>query len=115
MTQYNKLKTDFDKPDFAYILFTTTGENKRSAFLPDYYLYKEDEFPKAYYQLKAEHASGVTYTHLCDVVCNQDGYRVRKCYEGTPDDVIFVDEKTPLLHCKWYTKVGQWLNPRFDI
>ena len=64
MQQYTKLKSDNDKPNFAYILLTNVNAKGYKGFTPDYYLYKVSEFEQAYEQLQKEIAKGVLYATL---------------------------------------------------
>lgn len=104
--QYSKLKSDYQKPNFDYVILTRENLNKYEQFTHDYFLCKKGELEQAYKQLGAEIAKGNRYATLNEVVHVNGMYRVSKivCADGEMG-----------LHCYWIVRSGNWLNRRSDI
>ena len=115
MAQYNKLKSDYDKPNFAYILLTNENVKGYKGFTPDYYLYKDSEFEQAYEQLQKEIAKGIQCATLNTVEKHQKAYRALPFMGEKDGKIQYLEYAEMGLHCYWYVRAGEWLNQRNDI
>lgn len=113
--QYSKLKSDYQKPNFDYVVLTRENLNKYEQFTPDYFLYKKNELEQAYMQLGAEIAKGNRYATLNEVVYVNGMYRVRPIFTGEANNKIVCADGEMGLHCYWIVRSGNWLNHRTDI
>lgn len=112
MAQYNKVKTDFDKPEFNLILLTNENIKGYMGYTPDYYLYYEDELDVAIDQLRAEYSKGIEYAFIGEIVRSNDGsYRVTEMFV-IDDNQLYLADEHEVLHFNWYVHSGNWLNPR---
>lgn len=110
--QYRKVKSDFDKPEFSYILLTSEKRVGYMGYTPDYYLYYEDELEDAFTQLHVESAKGIDHAFIGGIEESIDGsYKVIELFY-LYDDEILVGNEEELLHFNWYVHAGNWLNQR---
>ena len=100
----------FDKntePEFAYAVLTGSS-------YVDYYLFAENELEEAMLQLKKEGLAGFRTARIV-VPFFSTGDRTWRFKTFMNLDfhnkVIFDDVPRVLLHVKFYTDAGQWLNP----
>lgn len=113
ITKFN-LTDEEQQPPFAYVVLTDNSKSKILADYLDYYLYRVDEFDKAYSQLKAEYARGRDLVGLYTVDFNtvDRTFRLAKSfYVNYQGKVIFDDTAMPDLHVVFYLRAGEWLNP----
>lgn len=110
MNKYNLIDKTTE-PEFDYILLSGECWTK-------YYLYRADEFEKAYEQLKVEFSKGYDLAVLCELKFNTKSreWRAQPLFRSTMKkngNKVFYDpyQKT-MLHLKWYCDAGEWLNPR---
>ena len=112
MAQYSRVKTDFDKPEFNFILLTNENVKGYMGYTPDYYLYYENELDVAMDQLRTEYSKGIEYAFIGEIVRSKDGsYRVTEMFTIDDNQVYCADEHE-ILHFNWYVHAGNWLNPR---
>ena len=110
--KYTKVKSDFDKPEFKYILLTNEKIGGYMGYTPDYYLYYEDELENAFKQLHVESARGIDHAFIGGIEESVDGsYKVTELF-CLDDNKILVGNEEELLHFNWYVHAGNWLNQR---
>lgn len=113
--RYTKIKSDFEKPEFEWVVLTNVNMGGYPSFTPDYCLYRTDEFEQAVDRLKKEVARGIECATLNRVVEYADGYRLCEEYVVRDGKVVFVDDPEAFrrkLHFNWYVWSGDWLNPK---
>ena len=110
---YDKLLGKTTHPTFSYVvLISEDGVDG------DYYLFKFDEFDKAYEILRQEAAKDSwSYSKLCEIDFNNYDreYRLKPVFVVREGNIFYSKYEDTLLHITWHLKAGNWLNPRDDI